>query len=63
MHKNLRRSFYLLTIVAILFTSLGSITTEARAASTIFINEIHYDNTGGDTGEGVEIAGGARKCC
>ena len=28
----------------------------AHAVST-FINEIHYDNTGGDTGEGVEIAG------
>lgn len=28
-------------------------------ASSIFINEFHYDNTGGDTGEGVEIAGPA----
>ncbi len=27
--------------------------------STIFINEIHYDNTGGDQGEFVEIAGTA----
>lgn len=26
---------------------------------TIFINEIHYDNTGGDVDEGVEIAGPA----
>lgn len=26
---------------------------------TIFINEIHYDNTGGDVGEGVEICGPA----
>jgi LPXTG-site transpeptidase (sortase) family protein len=59
MHKNLRRSFNFLTIVAVLFTSLGSITIEARAASTIFINEIHYDNTGTDSGEGVEIAGPA----
>lgn len=25
----------------------------------IFINEIHYDNTGADAGEGVEIAGPA----
>ncbi|WP_456463123.1 hypothetical protein, partial [Lutibacter sp.] len=24
---------------------------------TIFINEIHYDNTGADVDEGVEIAG------
>ncbi|MFQ5330424.1 MAG: hypothetical protein ACE5D4_10635 [Thermodesulfobacteriota bacterium] len=26
-------------------------------ATPIFINEIHYDNSGGDTGEGIEIAG------
>ena len=26
---------------------------------TVFINEIHYDNAGGDTGEAVEIAGSA----
>ncbi len=26
-------------------------------AQTIFINEIHYDNTGGDVSEGVEIVG------
>jgi hypothetical protein len=25
----------------------------------VFINEIHYDNTGTDVGEGVEIAGTA----
>lgn len=28
-------------------------------AQTIFINEIHYDNSGGDVNEGVEIAGPA----
>lgn len=32
---------------------------EAAHAASIFINEIHYDNSGGDTGEGVEIAGPA----
>jgi len=26
-------------------------------ATSVFINEIHYDNTGGDTGEAIEIAG------
>jgi len=26
-------------------------------ATPIFINEIHYDNSGADTGEGIEIAG------
>ena len=29
------------------------------ATSIVFINEFHYDNTGGDTGEGIEIAGTA----
>lgn len=28
-------------------------------AAPVFINEIHYDNTGGDTGEAIEIAGPA----
>jgi endonuclease I len=33
--------------------------TPALADSQIFINEIHYDNSGADTGEAVEIAGPA----
>jgi hypothetical protein len=28
-------------------------------AHAVFINEIHYDNSGADTGEGVELAGAA----
>jgi hypothetical protein len=31
--------------------------TTCSTASVVFINEIHYDNTGTDVGEGVEIAG------
>jgi hypothetical protein len=31
----------------------------ARAATTVFINEIHYDNTGTDAGEAIEVAGPA----
>ncbi|HET9912644.1 MAG TPA: ExeM/NucH family extracellular endonuclease [Anaerolineales bacterium] len=31
----------------------------ANPSTTVFINEIHYDNTGTDTGESVEIAGPA----
>ena len=31
----------------------------AAATSHVFINEIHYDNAGGDTGEFVEVAGTA----
>lgn len=31
----------------------------ANPTTTIFINEIHYDNTGTDTGESIEVAGPA----
>jgi predicted extracellular nuclease len=31
----------------------------ASAATSVFINEIHYDNTGTDAGEAIEIAGPA----
>ena len=31
----------------------------AALAQDVFINEIHYDNSGADTGEGIEIAGPA----
>ena len=30
-----------------------------QAVTSIFINEIHYDNTGGDVGEAIEVAGPA----
>ena len=33
--------------------------TIAAAAPVLFINEFHYDNTGGDTGEFIEVAGTA----
>src|SRR5688572_28775684 len=33
--------------------------SRAQGAPTVFINEMHYDNTGADTGEFVEIAGPA----
>ena len=36
-----------------------SIATAQSAAAQVFINEIHYDNTGTDTGEAIEIAGAA----
>lgn len=32
---------------------------ESQIYTDIFINEIHYDNVGADTGEGIEIAGPA----
>ncbi|WP_445371331.1 ExeM/NucH family extracellular endonuclease [Methylomonas sp. HW2-6] len=44
-----------------LLAALGALATSvtAEAATPVFINEIHYDNTGTDTGEAIEIAGPA----
>ncbi|MCL4528743.1 MAG: PxKF domain-containing protein [Chloroflexi bacterium] len=58
MKKHWSKSFSLALILALMLMTLpvGSV----RAASTgVFINEIHYDNTGTDTGEAIEIAGPA----
>jgi hypothetical protein len=41
------------------FLLAGLLISSVAHASAIFINEIHYDNVGGDSGEGVEIAGPA----
>jgi hypothetical protein len=38
---------------------LGITGGRAQGTPTVFINEIHYDNAGTDTGEFVEIAGPA----
>ncbi|BBL57424.1 ExeM/NucH family extracellular endonuclease [Methylomonas koyamae] len=35
------------------------VSANAEAATPVFINEIHYDNAGSDSGEAVEIAGPA----
>jgi len=35
------------------------LTGSAAAQTSVFFNEIHYDNTGTDTGEAIEIAGPA----
>ncbi|MEZ4857470.1 MAG: HYR domain-containing protein [Flavobacteriaceae bacterium] len=43
----------------ITLTLLLLVTAVFVQAQTVFINEIHYDNTGGDVNEGVEIAGPA----
>lgn len=45
-------------ICAVLVLS-GFVLSPAWAQTTVFINEIHYDNTGGDVGEAIEIAGPA----
>ncbi len=49
-----RRFFRLLILLV-----AGLIGTAAYADTPVFINEIHYDNTGGDQDEGFEIAGPA----
>lgn len=43
------------TLLTLIFSSFISI----AASQNIFINEIHYDNSGADTNEGIEIAGPA----
>lgn len=45
------RKLYLSLIISLAFFS------HAASALPIFINELHYDNVGSDTGEAVEIAG------
>ena len=41
------------------FLFLTLLITAVSFGQTVFINEIHYDNSGGDVAEGVEIAGPA----
>lgn len=46
------------SLIVLLFTLFLAVTC-ANAATPVFINEIHYDNTSTDTGEAIEIAGPA----
>jgi len=50
----MKNSLYAVLILLILGTF-----TLTNAQTTVFINEIHYDNTGTDTGEAIEVAGPA----
>lgn len=55
---------FAIALVALGFALRSTVATTAPApipglSSTIFINEIHYDNTSTDTGEFVEVAGPA----
>lgn len=41
-----------------LFTLIAlALLSQVAVAQSVFINEIHYDNTGGDVGEFIEVAG------
>ena len=51
--------FRVSTLLFVLSLSAVLLTVVSADAQTIFINEIHYDNTGADADEGVEIAGPA----
>ncbi|MEP6760237.1 MAG: ExeM/NucH family extracellular endonuclease [Sporichthyaceae bacterium] len=54
-----RASIAILSVLAVLAAGLG-VATPAQAVpgtgSNVFINEIHYDNAGTDSGEAVEVA-------
>ena len=49
--NNMKKLYFLLFTILISADSFGQ--------TTIFVNELHYDNSGGDVDEGVEIAGPA----
>jgi len=53
----MRKTFFL-CIAMVLFFIMFPLNSQATPTS-IFINEIHYDNVGTDAGEGIEIAGPA----
>ena len=49
------RSIPLLAVLAVLAALPTTALAQPGAASPIFINEIHYDNTGTDAGEAIEV--------
>ncbi|NLE59025.1 MAG: ExeM/NucH family extracellular endonuclease, partial [Planctomycetes bacterium] len=51
--------FLILAITLGLFMPAAVPSTALAAATPVFINEIHYDNDGTDSGEAIEIAGPA----
>src|SRR5436190_16439916 len=53
----MRKFAFPLFVLALLCA--GTTGSRAQGTPTVFINEIHYDNTGTDTGEFIEIAGPA----
>lgn len=56
--QRLSRWMVRLLVLSLVFAGLQA-TVPALATTTVFINEIHYDNAGTDTGEAIEIAGPA----
>jgi hypothetical protein len=56
MFKRTKKSLCVIIVFAICFFTL---LTNGTASTVVFINEIHYDNEGTDTGEAIEIFGPA----
>jgi len=67
MNKQIARLFSATLITVLVLSTLASVHFSVAAAparfanptTTVFINEIHYDNTSTDSGEAIEIAGPA----
>lgn len=58
--SRLLHAIFLMAPLYIFSSIFTSASVEARPMTNVFINEIHYDNDGGDLDEYVEIAGDAR---
>ena len=59
MHQPFSRKVFAFALIFILAFNAIPTGQASAASNSVFINEIHYDNTGGDTGEAVEVAGPA----
>lgn len=55
--SRLTNTLYFITLLYIFSAIFTPIRVYANLVNAVFINEIHYDNTGRDSGEYVEIAG------
>ncbi|GAB4577604.1 MAG: hypothetical protein Fur0022_03350 [Anaerolineales bacterium] len=53
------RNLFLCLFVCVFALFIPARTSGAPLLTPVFINEIHYDNTGTDTGEAIEVAGPA----
>ena len=49
------KPLFLLPFIVFSFSSFAQNTFQFNTSNSVFINEFHYDNTGVDTLEGVEI--------
>ena len=58
MNKRIFKVFSFVAILALMLVALPMQSAQA-APTSVFINEIHYDNTGTDAGEAIEVAGPA----